>query len=228
VSRTQTLLTKIRQVCSEIRDIKLDAQSHQRNDKYVYSANRKHTRGVHTINKINIQNKREDGITNNHKFEREDIHGRGHKDCNYSSGKSPTCLTDVGSNTYSHDDCGEHPTQTLSCLTPETLKSSHVSPPDPSESTPTPPELPPSSPVLCQSVSLSDPSPFSSSESLDSELTSSRGGMTLDSDSVLAVVLDDPVESGDRVKGVLQRAAKTEPRSSPPTEDRRFRPPLQK
>jgi hypothetical protein len=52
--------------------------------------------------------------------------------------------------------------------------------------------------------------------------------MTSDLDSVLAVVLDDPVESGDRAKGVLQRIVKVEPRSSPPAEDGRFRPPLQK
>jgi hypothetical protein len=52
--------------------------------------------------------------------------------------------------------------------------------------------------------------------------------MTSDSDLVSVAVLDDPVESGDQAKGVLQRAAKTEPRSSPPTEDGRFRPPLQK
>jgi hypothetical protein len=51
VSRTQALLTKIRQVCNEVRDIKLDVQSHQRNNKYVYSVNRKHTRGMHIINK---------------------------------------------------------------------------------------------------------------------------------------------------------------------------------
>jgi hypothetical protein len=149
------------------------------------------------INKINIQKQREGGIVNNHKIGREDIHERGYKGYNYSSGKSPTCPTDAGSNTYSHDDCGGHPIQTLSCLTPEKPKSSHVSPPDPSELALTPLESLPSSPALCQSSSLSGLSPSSFSESPDSELTSSRGGMTSDSDSVLAVVLDDPVESGD-------------------------------
>jgi hypothetical protein len=74
----------------------------------------------------------------------------------------------------------------------------------------------------------SDPSPSSSSESLDSELASSRGGMMSDSDSVLAVELDDSVESEDRAKGVLQCAANVEPCSIPPTENGQFRPPLQK
>jgi hypothetical protein len=52
--------------------------------------------------------------------------------------------------------------------------------------------------------------------------------MILDSDSELAVELVEPVESEAPGKGVLQRTAKVEPRSSPPTEDGRFRPPLQK
>jgi hypothetical protein len=50
----------------------------------------------------------------------------------------------------------------------------------------------------------------------------------LDLELVLAVELDNPVESEDRAKGVLQRAANVEPRSTPPTEDGQFRPPLQK
>jgi hypothetical protein len=146
---------------------------------------------MHVINKINTQKHREDDIVNNHRTEKEDTHGRGHVDYNYSSDKSPTCLTDAESNAYSHDDYGELPIQTLSRLTPETLKSSHVSPPDPSESTPTPPESPPSSPALSQSSLPSDPSLSSSSEPPDSGLTSSRGGMILDSDLELAVELDD-------------------------------------
>jgi hypothetical protein len=227
MSRTQTLLTKIRQVCNEIRDIKSDLQSHKGNNKYVYSANKKHTRGVHTINKINIQKHKEDNIVNSHKIGKEGIHGKEHMDYNYSGENSPTCLRDAGSTACNDDGYGEHPIQTLSRLTPEKLKSSHASPPDPSESTPTPPELLPSSPALCQSSLPSDPLP-SSSKPPNSELTSSRGGMMSDSDLVLAVVLDDPVESEDRVKGVLQRTAKEEPRSSPPAEDGRFCPPLQK
>jgi hypothetical protein len=183
---------------------------------------------MHTINKINNQKHKEDDITSNHKIEREDIHGREHEDYNYLSGKSPTCLMDAGNNTYSHDDCGEYPTQTLSRLTPERLKSSHVSPPDSSELALTPLELPPSSPALCQSSSPSDPSPSSSSVPPDSGLTSSRGGMISDSDLVLAVELDDPVEFKVPRKGVLQHAAKVEPCSSPPAEDSQFRPPLQK
>jgi hypothetical protein len=178
-----------------------------------------HTRGVHIINKINIQKQKEDKIVNSHMIGKEDIHGREHMDYNYSSDKSPTCLRDAESTAYNHDGYGEHPIQTLLRLTPEILKSSHVSPPDPSESTPTPPELPPSSPALCQSSSPFDPSLFSSSELPDSGLTSLRGGMISDSDSVLAVKLDDPVEFEDRGKGVLQRAAKVEPRSTPPSED---------
>jgi hypothetical protein len=185
----------------------------------VYSVNRKHTRGMHIINKINIQKHREDDIVNNHRIGKEDTHGREHIDYNYSSGKSPTCLKDVESNTYNHDGYEEHPIQMLSRLTPETLKSSHVSPPDPSESAPTPPKLPPSSPALCQSSSLFDLSLSSSSEFPDSGLTSSRGGMMSDLDSVLAVKLDDPVESEDQGKGVLQRAANVEPHSTPPSED---------
>jgi hypothetical protein len=174
---------------------------------------------VHTIDIINTQKQKMDKIVNNHKIGREDIHGKEHVDYNYSSDKSPTCLTDAGSNTYSHDDCGEHPIQTLSRLTPERLKSSHASPPDPSESALTAPESLPSSPALCQSSLPSDPLLFSSSEPPDSGLTSSRGGMISDLDSVLEVGLDDPVEFGDRGKGVLQRAAKVEPRSTPPSED---------
>jgi hypothetical protein len=73
VSRTQTLLTKIRQVCNEIRDIRSDLQSHKGNNKYVYSVNRKRTRGVHTINKINIQRHKKDDIFNSHKIGKEDI-----------------------------------------------------------------------------------------------------------------------------------------------------------
>jgi hypothetical protein len=76
MSRTQTLLTKIHQVCNEICDIKSDAQPHQRNDKYVYSVNRKYTRGMHIINKINIQKQKEDDIVNNHKAGTEDLHER--------------------------------------------------------------------------------------------------------------------------------------------------------
>jgi hypothetical protein len=183
---------------------------------------------VHAINKINIQKHKKDDIVNSHKIGKEDIHGKEHMDYNYSSGKSPTCLRDAESTTYNHDGYGEHPIQTLSHLTPETLKSSHVSPPDPSESTLTPPESPPSSPVLCQSSSLFDPSFSSSSEPPDSGLTSSRGGMMSDSDSVLAVELDDPVEFKAPGKGVLQCTAKVEPRSSPPVEDGQFHPLLQK
>jgi hypothetical protein len=162
----------------------------------VYSVNRKYTEGMHIINKINIQNSKEDDIFNNHKTGKEDTREREHMDYGYLSDKSPICLKSAESNAYSHDDCGELPTQTLSRLTPEKPKSSHVSPPDPSESIPTPLKSLPSSPALCQSSSPSDLLPFSS-ESLDSELTSSRGGMMLDSDSELAVVLDDPVDSGD-------------------------------
>jgi hypothetical protein len=182
---------------------------------------------VHTINKINIQKHKKDDIVNSHRIGREDTHGKEHMGYNYSSGKSPTCLKDVENTVYNHDGYGEHPIQTLSRLTPETLKSSHVSPPDPSESTPTPPKSPPSSPVLCQSSLPSDPS-LSSSELPDLVLTSSRGGMISDLDSVLAVELDNPVEFEAPGKGVLQRAAKAEPHSSPPVEDSRFHPPLQK
>jgi hypothetical protein len=103
----------------------LDVQSHQRNNKYVYSVNRKHTRGMHTINKINIQRQKEDSIVNNHMIGKEDIHGREHEGYNYLSDKSPICPTDVESSIYNHDDCEEPPTQTLSHLTPEKPKSSH-------------------------------------------------------------------------------------------------------
>jgi hypothetical protein len=44
LSRTQTLLTKIRQVCNEICDIKPDLKSHKGNNKYVYSVDKKRTR----------------------------------------------------------------------------------------------------------------------------------------------------------------------------------------
>jgi hypothetical protein len=206
VSRTQTLLTKICQVCNEIHDIKLDAQSYQENNKYVYSVNRRNTRGVHIINKINIQKQKENDIINNHKAGTEDIHEREHRDCNYSSDKSPTCQMDAGSNTYSHDGCGEHPTQMLSCLTPEKPKISHELSPDLSELTVTLVESLPSFPVLFQSSSLSDPSTCSSFESPDSEVMSSRGSMILDScsDSVLVGKPGDPVDPGDLGKGVLQ------------------------
>jgi hypothetical protein len=196
MSQTQTLLTKIHQVCKEIRDIKLDIQSHQKDNKYVYSVNRKHTRGVHIINKINTQ-RQEGGIINNGKTGKEDIHERAHGSYNYSSGKSPTCLKDAENSAYNHDGCEGHPTQTLSRLTPETLKGSHVSSLDPSELALTLSELPPSSPVLCQSSSPSDPLLSSSSEPPDSELTSLRGGIMSDLDFVWAVELVDPVESGD-------------------------------
>jgi hypothetical protein len=227
LSQTQTLLTKICQVCNEIHDIKLDAQSHQRNNKYVRSVNRKHTRGVHIINEINILRQEEDGIVNNHKVESEDIHGREHRGYNYLTGKSPTCLMGAENSAYNHDDCEEHPTQTLSHLTPERLKSSHASSPNPSELALMPLESPPSSLVLCQSSSPSDPSP-SSSELPDPEVTSLRGGMMLDSDLALVMELEDPVEFGDLGKGVLQCAAKDEPCSTPPTKDGRYCPPLQK
>jgi hypothetical protein len=182
---------------------------------------------MHVINKINIQNKEENNIVNNHKIGTKDIHGREHRDYNYSSGKSPTCLMGAESSAYNHDDCEEHPTQTLSHLTPERLKSSHVSSPDPSELAIAPPKSPPSSPALCQSSSPSDPLP-SSSELPDPEVTSSRGGMITDLDSVLVMEPEDPVESGDLGKGVLQRAVNVEPCSTPPTEDRQYCPPLQK
>jgi hypothetical protein len=115
----------------------------------VYSVNGKHTKEMHIINKINIQKSKEDNIFNNHRTGKEDTHEREHVDYNYLSGKSPTCLKGAESNAYSHDDCGELPTQMLSRLTPERLKISHVSPPDPSESIPTPLGSPPSSPALC-------------------------------------------------------------------------------
>jgi hypothetical protein len=230
LSRTQTLLTKIRQVCNEIRDIRLDAQSHQDINKYVHFVNKKHTRGEHIINKINIQRQREDSIVNNHKTEREGIHGKEHGGYNHSSGKSPTYLKDAGSNTYNHDDCEEHPTQTLSRLTPERLKISHTSSLDPSELALTPVESPPSSPALFQSSSLSDPSLSSSLLFPDSEVTSSRGGTMSDSrlDSVLAGRLGDPVEPRDLGKVVLQWTAKEDPHSTLPTEDEQARPELQK
>jgi hypothetical protein len=136
------------------------------------------------INKINITRQEEYSIVSNHKLGTRDIHGREHKNYNYSSGKSPTCQTDAGNNVYSHDDCGEHPTQMLSYLTPERPKSSHTSSPDPSESILVPVKLPPSSPVLFQSSSLSDLSP-ASSELPDFDETSLRGGMTSDWDSDL-------------------------------------------
>jgi hypothetical protein len=180
------------------------------------------------INKINIKKHRKGNIVNSHKIGRGDIHGKEHEDCNYSSGKSPTCWTDAESSVYNHNDCEEHPTQMLLHLTPEKPESSHASLPDPSELTPTPPESLSSSPALCQSSSPSDLLPFSSSELPDSELTSSKGGIMSDSDSVLAVELDDPVEFIDRGKGVLQCAANVEPCSNPPTGDERDLPLLQK
>jgi hypothetical protein len=50
--------------------------------------------------------------------------------------------------------------------------------------------------------------------------------MISDSDLVLVMEPEDPVESGDLGKGVLQYAAKVEPRSTPPTEDEQCHPPL--
>jgi hypothetical protein len=175
LSQTQILLTKICQVCNEIRDIKWDTQSHHPNNKYVYSVNKEHTRGVHIINKINTPRQTEDNIINNHKVGKEDIYVRGHKDYNYSSDKSPTCQKGVGSNAYNHDDCEEPPIQMLSCLTPERPKSFHDLSPDPLELTGDTLVLPPSSPALFQSSSLSDLSPFCPSSEFPE--TSSRGGM---------------------------------------------------
>jgi hypothetical protein len=43
--------------------------------------------------------------------------------------------------------------------------------------------------------------------------------MILDSDLELAVELDNPVEFRDPGKGVLQRIAKVDPHSTPPTKD---------
>jgi hypothetical protein len=219
VSRTQTLLTKIRQVHNEICDIKSDAQSCQGNNKYVYSINRKHTKGAHIINKINIQRQKKDDIVNNHKAGREDIYGKEHRGYSYSTDKNPTCLTDAENSVYNHDGCEELPTQTLLCLTPERPNSSHASTPDPSESTVDSLELPPSSPTLSQSSSPSDPLPLFSFELSDWGETSSSSGKMSDSelDSVLEGVLGHLVEPSDLGKGVLQRTAKEELRSTPPT-----------
>jgi hypothetical protein len=64
---------------------------------------------VHVINNINIPKQERVNIINNHKLGKEDICGKGLKDYNYSSGKSPTCRKDVGNNTYNCGDYGESP-----------------------------------------------------------------------------------------------------------------------
>jgi hypothetical protein len=178
---------------------------------------------VHIINTINTPEQTEDNIINNHRTEREDIHEMEHRDYSYSSGKNPTCLKDVGNTIYNCDDCEELPIQMLLRLTPERPNSSHNSTPDPSESTGNSLELAHSSPALSQSSLLSDLLPSFSSELPDWGETSSSGGRTSDSESdlVLEGVLGHLVEPSDLGKGVLQRTANKEPRSTPPTEAER-------
>ena len=158
VQQTQSLLTKIVKLCSEIRDIK--------------KGNKLNIIAVKLSKSNSVDERTGTPPPQQDTGGMGDLHDTGYED------SSPNYQSHLSCKTYTPQDNAQSPDHTLSPLTPELLRSSHTSPPPSEASTKSPSSLSASDPEVYKSVTSNGDT---SSEPLvavtEAGVTGSNGGM---------------------------------------------------
>jgi hypothetical protein len=126
LSRIQFHIEKIKEICTEIRDIKKRHNNERhKEDKHSKTTSPKVKHSKTTSSEVKLR------MTYKYKIGNRDIHGRCAQDCIYSKNRKDTHQKPHDDKRNSHRAYEEFPTQRLSVLTPVQPNNSHASLPSP-------------------------------------------------------------------------------------------------